>query len=825
MSTSPNFIREFTLIDRGSRVKAQNGCAPPCAHAPMRPSKPLPSPPKCLESSSGCELNPKDKMRNSVIFVSGLVGVLLVACVQAQTPSPASKMDAFIFDLVSKMTLDEKIGQLNLLSLGFDVTGPVVNKDVEAAIRAGHVGGVFNTFTPAATRKLQDLAVQESRLHIPLLLGFDVIHGHKTIFPIPLALASTWNMDLVEQSARIAAAEASADGLNWTFSPMVDIARDPRWGRIAEGAGEDPYLGSKVAQAMVRGYQTGDLRSTNAVLACVKHFALYGAAEGGRDYNTVDMSRIRMYEYYLPPYKAAVEAGVGSVMTSFNEVDGIPGTGNEWLLTELLRKQWAFKGFVTTDYTAIKEMTEHGTGDLKHNALLALKAGADMDMVDEAYLRCLKPLVAEQPSWEPLVTEACKRVLEAKYKLGLFADPYRGCTPERARKEIFTPANRKAAREIAGRSFVLLKNAGQTLPLKKTGTLALIGPLAASQRDLLGSWSAAGDWKQAVNVLDGIKRAAGSDLKVVTAKGANLVEDPYMLEALNASGADIVTDEHSPQAMIDEAVATAQQADAVVAVLGESFAMSGEAASRSDIGLPAGQQDLLKALVKTGKPIVLVMMNGRPLTLLWEDAHCSAILETWFGGTEAGNAVADVLFGDCDPSGRLTASFPRSVGQIPLSYNHKNTGRPYGGDPRVKYVSRYLDVPNAPLYPFGFGLSFTSFSYSEVKLDKTSVQGEGPLLASVTLTNTGQYAGEETVQLYITDPVASVTRSVEDLRGFQKIALKPGESKEVVFKITPDALKFYNRDLVYDWEPGQFIIRIGPNSRDLKSASVQWSKS
>jgi beta-glucosidase len=695
---------------------------------------------------------------------------------------------------------------------------------VEESVRNGLAGGVFNLYTPARVRKLQELAVGQSRLHIPLLFGYDVIHGHKTIFPIPLALACTWNLKLIEKSARVAATEASADGINWTFSPMVDIARDPRWGRIAEGAGEDPYLGGLVARAMVRGYQGDDLARSNAVLACVKHFALYGAAEAGRDYNTADMSRIRMYEYYLPPYKAAVEAGAGSVMSSFNEVDGVPATGNAWLMTDLLRKQWGFKGFVVTDYTAINEMTGHGTGDVKHNAGLALKAGIDMDMVSEAFSRNLKELAAEKAVTEAMIQTACKRVLEAKYKLGLFEDPYRGCSEERASREILTPENRKVAREIAERSFVLLKNAGQTLPLKRTGVIALIGPLADNQRDLPGPWCAAGNWKQAASVLDGVRQAAGPALSVLHARGANLVDDPALLETLNASGENITLDKRSPQEMLEEAVATANRADVVVAVLGESSGMSGEAASRSEIGLPESQQELLRALAKTGKPIVLVLMNGRPLTLTWEAAHCSAILETWFGGLETGHAVADVLFGDYNPSGRLTATFPRNVGQIPLYYNHKNTGRPYGGDPRVKYLSRYLDVPDSPLFPFGFGLSYTTFSYSDVRLSKRFLKGDETLAASVRVVNTGGCAGEETVQLYITDPVASVTRSVEDLRGFEKINLQPGEGREVSFKITPDDLKFYNGDLAYDWEPGDFVIRIGADSSRLHSATVHWSK-
>ncbi len=750
--------------------------------------------------------------------------MMTAGCLYAQTSASDTKMSAFINDLMNRMTLEEKIGQLNLLSVGFDVTGPQLSKDAETEIRQGLAGGVFNTYTPVAVQKLQSLAVSKSRLGIPLLFGYDVIHGHKTIFPIPLGLSCTWNPDLIKRSARIAAEEATADGLSWTFSPMVDIARDPRWGRIAEGAGEDPYLGAQIASAMVRGYQGGDLSRSNSLMACVKHFALYGAAEAGRDYNTVDMSRLKMYQYYLPPYRAAVEAGVGSVMTAFNEINGVPATANHWLLTDLLRRQWGFQGFVVSDYTAVSEMTAHGMGDLRKDAELALKAGMDMDMVSETYLKYLPGLVEDGEIPETMINQACRRILEAKYKLGLFADPYRGCTEERAHTEILTPENLKAAREFAEQSFVLLKNNRQILPLKKSGVIALVGPLADDQRNVLGSWHAAGNWRQAISVQTGISNVAGSAVTILHAKGANLIDDPALRATLKAFGEDIPVDPRSPQEMIAEAVAVSARADVVVAVLGESSGMSGEAASRSSIGLPESQERLLQALVKTGKPLVLVLMNGRPLTLTWEAEHCGAILETWFGGTEAGNAVADVLFGDYNPSGKLTATFPRNVGQIPIYYNHKNTGRPYKGDPDYKYVSRYLDVPNDPLFSFGYGLSYTTFSYGDIKLNKTSLVGDETLLASVSVTNTGERAGEETVQLYLTQPVASVTRSVEDLRGFQKIRLQPGESKEVTFRITPEDLKFYNSKLKYDWEPGDFIIRIGGGSSQLKLATVHWSE-
>jgi beta-glucosidase len=750
-----------------------------------------------------------------------LIGAIMPCCM---LPAGDTNANVFVNDLMNRMTLSEKIGQLNLLSEGFTVTGPLLSKDVESKIQHGLVGGVFNVYTPVAVRKLQSMAVNHSRLGIPLLFGLDVIHGHKTIFPIPLGLSCTWDPEAIERSARIAAAEATADGVNWTFSPMVDICRDPRWGRIAEGAGEDPYLGALIARAMVRGYQGDDLSRSNALMACVKHFALYGAAEAGRDYNTVDMSRLKMYQYYLPPYQAAVQAGVGSVMTSFNEINSVPATADRWLLTDVLRKQWGFQGFVVTDYAAVSEMTEHGMGNLSEDAKLAMTAGVDMDMVSETYLNHLPGLVAHGEIPESMIDQACRRILEAKYRLGLFADPYRGCTEERARAEILTPENREVARQLAEHSFVLLKNDGQILPLKKSGVIALVGPLADDQRNLLGCWRAAGDWRQAVSVEAGISNVAGSAVTVLHAKGANLIDDPALLATLRAFGEYLPVDRRTPEEMIREAVAVAARADVVVAVLGESSGMSGEAASRSHLGLPKCQENLLRALVETGKPLVLVLMNGRPLTLTWEAEHCGAILETWFGGTEAGNAIADVLFGDYNPSGKLTATFPRDVGQIPIYYNHKNTGRPYESNPHYKYVSRYLDVSNSPLYPFGYGLSYTTFSYGDIELSRTNLTGDETLLASVDVTNTGQRAGEETVQLYLTQPVASVTRSVEDLKGFQKVFLQPGETKKVAFHITTNDLKFYNRRLEYDWEPGEFIVRIGGSSSQLKSASVHWNR-
>lgn len=599
---------------------------------------------------------------------------------------------------------------------------------------------------------------------------------------------------------------------------MVDIARDPRWGRITEGAGEDPWYGYRVAEAMVRGYQGDVLSAYNTVMACVKHFALYGAAEAGRDYNTVDMSLLRMYQDFLPPYKATVDAGAGSVMTAFNEINGVPVSANRWLLTELLREQWGFDGLVVTDYTALNELVPHGLGTEAEVAALALKAGSDMDMVGEVFLKHLGQAVKNGDVSEAEIDQACRRVLEAKYKLGLFEDPYRYIDDQRAKETIMKQEYIDVARDIARKSMVLLKNKKQTLPLKKSGIIALIGPLATSQRDMIGNWSGAGDWKQAVSVEQGIKNVAGSGVKIVYAKGANITDDQQMIERLNAHGGELQIDPRSSEQMIAEAVKVARGADVIVAVVGESQGMTGEAASRADITLPGQQQALLKALKQTGKPLVLVLMNGRPLALQWEDNNADAILETWFAGTQAGNAIADVLFGNYNPSGKLTATFPQVVGQVPIFYSHKNTGRPFGGEQLDKYKSRYLDVPNEPLYPFGFGLSYTTFNYSKPQLNQNTMSPTETLEVSVEVRNTGNFDGEEVVQLYIQDMVGSVTRPVKELKDFQKIALKKGESKTVTFPITIDDLKFYNADLEYVYEPGEFKVYIGTNSRDVQEA-------
>ncbi len=753
------------------------------------------------------------------LFITITALAMFAAVLDAQD----AKMNSFIGSLMKKMTVDEKIGQLNLTTAGGFVTGAAVNKDVQQKIKTGQIGAVLNSFSVASMKAMQEIAVRESPNHIPILFGMDVIHGFRTIFPIPLAQSCTWDTERIGQAARIAANEATSSGICWTYSPMVDIARDPRWGRIAEGAGEDPWLGSQIADAYVRGYQGTDLSKNNTMMSCVKHFALYGAAEGGRDYNTVDMSRIAMYNEYLPTYKAAVDAGAGSVMTSFNVIDEVPATGNKWLLTSLLRDQWGFKGFVVTDYTANNEMINHGMGDLQQVSALALKAGTDMDMVGEGFLTTLKKSLSEGKVTQKDIDQACRRVLEAKYKLGLFDDPYRYMDEAREKAELRTPENIKAAREMAARSVVLLKNDELILPLKKSGTIAVIGPLANSKPDMLGTWSMGGDEKTITSVVEGIRNVGGSPVNVLYAKGSDYTGDPMLAQSLSFMGVrPSAGPVRSAAELLAEAIETAMKADVVVAVLGESAAWSGEAASRSDIDIPAVQQDLLRVLLATGKPVVLVLVNGRPLTLPWEDVNASTILEAWAGGSEAGNGIADVLFGDYNPAGKLTATFPRSVGQIPLYYNHKNTGRPM--DPRNKFTSKYLDISNDPLYPFGYGLSYTKFDIGDVQLSKHDLKGDETLKVTVKVTNTGKYAGEEVVQLYVRDPVASISRPVEELRNFKKIMLNPGETKDVSMNVTTADLKFYNSDLKYDWEPGEFIIFVGANSRDVKSAKVNWVK-
>lgn len=747
-----------------------------------------------------------------------ITGLATTSCTRKQTDNTSQKMDQFISELMSQMTLHEKIGQLNLPVTGDIVTGQAKSSDVAEKIRNGEVGGLFNLKGVQNIYEVQKLAIENSRLGIPLLFGMDVIHGYETIFPIPLALSCSWDIKAVEQSARIAAIEASADGICWTFSPMVDISRDPRWGRVSEGNGEDPFLGSAIAQAMVRGYQGKDLSANNEIMACVKHFALYGAPEGGRDYNTVDMSRNRMFNEYFPPYKAAIEAGVGSAMTSFNEIDGLPATANRWLLTDLLRDQWNFKGFVVTDYTAISEMINHGIGDLQTVSARALKAGTDMDMVADGFIGTLEKSIEEGKVSEVDINKACRRILEAKYKLGLFDDPYKYCNTERSATEIYTAEHRSVAREIAAKTFVLLKNQNNLLPLQRRGNIALIGPLANTRTNMPGTWSVAATMDKYSTLLEGFKNAVGSKANILYAQGSNLVYDENYQNRATLFGRELPR--ANDEELLNEALKVAAQADVIVAALGESSEMSGESSSRTNLDMPDAQHHLLKALLKTGKPVVLLLFSGRPTILTWENENVPAILNVWFGGSEAADAIADVVFGDISPSGKLTMSFPQNVGQLPMAYNHKNTGRPLEeGKWFEKFRSNYLDVSNDPLYPFGYGLSYTTFEYGDIMLSTDRLSKNGELKASVTITNTGDYDADEIVQLYIRDLVGSITRPVKELKGFERIHLKKGESKEVTFTITPDLLKFYNYDMEYVYEPGEFSLMIGPNSKDVKTKS------
>ena len=757
-------------------------------------------------------------MKHFVRRMQALAASLVVVAAGLQAQKAPRDMDRFIDQLMKKMTLEEKIGQLNLPVTGEITTGQAKSSDVAKRIRNGEVGGLFNLKGVDRIREVQRQAVEESRLGIPLLFGMDVIHGYETIFPIPLGLSCTWDMKAIEESARIAAVEASADGISWTFSPMVDVSRDPRWGRVSEGNGEDPFLGAAIARAMIRGYQGKDMSRNDEIMACVKHFALYGASEAGRDYNTVDMSRQRMFNEYMLPYQAAVEAGVGSVMASFNEVDGVPATGSKWLMTDVLRKQWGFDGFVVTDYTGINEMIDHGMGDQQTVAALALNAGVDMDMVSDAFSGTLKKSVEEGKVSAAAIDAACRRILEAKYKLGLFDNPYKYCDVNRPKKQIFTKEHRAIARKTASESFVLLKNEG-VLPLSKKGTIAVVGPLANTRSNMPGTWSVAAVLDNAPSLVEGLREVVGDRAKVVTAKGSNLIGDADYEKRATMFGRELHRDNRTDRELLDEALKVAAGADVIVAALGESSEMSGESSSRTNLEMPDVQRALLQELLKTGKPVVLVLFTGRPLVLTWEEEHVPAILNVWFGGSEAAYAISDVLFGDVNPSGKLTATFPQNVGQIPLFYNHKNTGRPLQeGRWFEKFRSNYLDVSNEPLYPFGYGLSYTTFAYSDIHLSSTEMSADGELTATVTVTNTGSRDGAEVVQLYIRDLVGSVTRPVKELKGFEKIFLKAGESRKVSFSITPELLKFYNYDLQFVCEPGDFDVMIGGNSRDVKKA-------
>lgn len=740
----------------------------------------------------------------------------MVSCVFALTATAQdADMDKFVSDLMSRMTLQEKIGQLNLQVAGDITTGQAQDTQVAGLIKSGGMGGVFNLKGVDKIKALQKVAVEQSRLGIPLLVGMDVIHGYETIFPIPFALSCSWDMLAIEEAARIAAKEASADGINWVFSPMVDICVDARWGRVSEGNGEDPYLGSQIAKAMIRGYQ-GDYSSNANVMACLKHFALYGAVESGLDYNTVDMSRLRMFNQYFPPYKAAVEAGAGSIMSSFNVVDGIPATANKWLLDDVLRNLWKFDGFVATDYGSIGEMITHGVGgDLKRASAMALNAGTDMDMCSMGFIGTLEQSVKDGTVSEEAINTACRRVLEAKYKLGLFADPYKYCDTKRRKRDIFTADNRAAARRIAAETFVLLKNQDDLLPLKREGKIALIGPLANTRANMAGTWCVAYTPDKYSTLKEGFERALKGKAELLYAQGCNLMADSLRQRAAEFGK---TIERGDDAALKAEALAVAARADVIVCAMGESADMSGECASRSDLRLPDVQRELLAELVKLGKPVVMLNFSGRPTVLTWEQDNVDAILNVWFGGSETADAVCDVLFGDVAPSGRLSMTFPRATGQLPMYYNHMNTGRPVpeGTKDFHKYATNWLDNVNDPLYPFGYGLTYTTFSYG-----KPVVTGSGRnFKASVTVTNTGSRDAYEVVQLYMRDPVASVVRPVKELKGFSRVMLKAGESKEVVFDITEKELSYYNAEGRQVFEPGKFDIMLGHDSRSLQSVSI-----
>ena len=741
--------------------------------------------------------------------------ILAVAlCALTVQAADQAKMNQFIDDLMGRMTLQEKIGQLNLPVTGDIITGSSVSGDVVSKIKAGRVGGLFNMKGVQSIRALQEVAVKQSRLGIPLIFGMDVIHGYETVFPIPFAMSMSWDMDAIRNSARIASIEATADGICWTFSPMVDICREPRWGRMSEGNGEDPFLGSAICRAMIEGYQGTDLADKASMMACVKHFALYGAPEAGRDYNTVDMSHVRMFNEYFPPYKAGVDAGAGSFMTSFNVIDYIPATGNRWLMTEVLRDRWGFDGFVVTDYTAISEMMNHGMGDLQTVSALALNAGTDMDMVADGFLNTLEQSLNEGKVTMSNIDKACRRILEAKYKLGLFDDPYRYLDAKRAKKEIYTPEHRAAARQLATETFVLLQNKDNVLPLQRKGKIALVGPLANTRANMPGTWSVAASSDRYSTLLEAMRRTVGDKAEVMYAKGCNVCYDAELEKNSTMFGREM-RDNRPDDVMRDEALRIARECDVIVAAMGEPSEMSGESSSRSDLSILDAQKDLLIALKATGKPIVLLNFSGRATVMDWEVENIPTILNVWFGGSEAADAICDVVFGDVAPSGKLTVTMPRNVGQIPIYYNHLNTGRP---NPKwfSKYTSNYLDVPNDPLFPFGYGLSYTTFEYSPLTLSSDVMTASGNITATVTVTNTGNCEGTEVVQLYIRDMVGSIARPVQELKGFERISLKPGESRNVTFTINADLLKFYNKDLDYVCEPGDFEVMVGANSRDVQ---------
>ena len=757
----------------------------------------------------------KNYMKRTIFFVVAMTFGAFSAFAQQQD------MRTFVDNLMGRMTLQEKIGQLNLQVAGDITTGQAQDTEVVGLITEGKLGGVFNLKGVDRIRALQDIAVKKSRLGIPLIVGMDVIHGYETIFPIPLAMACSWDLAAIERAARIAAVEASADGIDWFYSPMVDICVDARWGRTAESAGEDPFLGSAVAAAYVRGYQ-GSLSSNTEVMACVKHFALYGAVEAGRDYNTVDMSHLRMYNQYFPPYRAAAEAGAGSFMSSFNLVDGQHATANRWLLTDVLRKQWQWDGFVVTDYGSIGEMVNHGFGDIAHNSALALHAGTDMDMCTQGFLTTLEQQVKNGTVSEEDVNTACRRVLEAKYKLGLFADPYKYLDPKRRARDIYTDANRQASRQMAAETFVLLKNDNHVLPLKENQKVALIGPLADDRANIAGTWCVAYTPERYATIKETMEKRLHSQL--LYAQGSNLTRDEALQRAAEFGKTMPRGDEAQLKA---EALDIARQADVIVCAMGECADFSGESSSRAMLELPDVQRELLEELVKLDKPVVLLNFSGRATVLTWEQEHVDAIMNVWFAGSEAGDAICDVLFGDAAPSGKLTVTMPQALGQVPIYYNHLNTGRPVpeGTDHYHKYASNYLDVRNDPLYPFGYGLTYTTFVYGAPVLggngsvDLKELETK-PVTVSVDVKNSGTRDADEIVQLYIRDVFASVSRPVKELKGFQRIHLKAGESKTVNFNITPEQLSFYDFDGNKVLEPGEFVLMTGPNSRDVQSVTL-----
>lgn len=759
----------------------------------------------------------KLKLTYSLLMPYLLLVILSCQSVKSQSLKVYnSKMDSLVDSLLQKMTLVEKLGQLNLPAAGDIKTGQLKSTNITQKIREGKVGGLFNIQSVKKIKAVQQIAVTQSRLKIPLLFAMDVIHGYKSTFPIPLGMASSWDMGLMKKSARMAAQEASADGINWFFSPVLDLTRDPRWGRIAESFGEDPYLGSEIAKAYIQGYQGNDLSKNNTVAACVKHFALYGAPEAGRDYNAVDMSKIKMYNTYFPPYKAAVEEGAATVMTSFNEINGIPASANKWLLKDVLRTQWKFKGVIVTDYTAINEMVLHGLGNLQQVSILAIKAGVDMDMVGEGFLTTLEKSLREGKITEKEIDAAVKRILILKYRLGLFDDPYRYCDPNREKTEIYTQENRNFARKVATKSMVLLKNDNELLPLKKSGTIALLGPLADNAKNMLGTWSVASDREKAISLYRGLKETLGDKVNILYAQGSNLDYDVDFQERATPFGNKFKRDNRPKEIILQEATKIAQKSDVVILALGESANMSGESSSRTNIKIPQAQKDLLKVIKKTGKPIVIVLFTGRPLVLNEESKLADAILNVWFPGSESGYAISDILFGNVNPSGKLTVTFPRSVGQIPIYYNHKNTGRPV--DPKKpfeKFKSNYLDEYNTPLYPFGYGLSYTTFKYSNLIIDKKEIEFDEKIKVNITVTNTGKIKGDEVVQLYIRDMVGSITRPLKELKQFQKITLMPNESKKVTFTLSTNDLSFYNQDLKFQPESGEFKVFVGTNSQKV----------